>query len=475
MQDTAYESLLKRRRQQLHARIATVLEEEFPETAEREPEILAHHYTRAALIEQAMDYWERAGQRALARSAAAEAGADFYKALELLSTLPDAPERTRRELGLQIALGGALLAAKGYAAPETARAYDRALELCRRVGETSQLAVALYGHFVVPTLRGELEVAHQLAEEVQRLAQHQDDKSLLVTGHAVVGINALWGGRLAEARIALERLLALDDPARHQYPQDLRVSSLSFLSLTQFLLGYPDQAQARAREALAEAEKLASFGTLAMAQTFDCLLSHLRRDRQSARQRSESVIALTAESGAQLFLAFATYFRGWARVEEGELEPGIADLRNGLAAWRATGAGLHVPYLLALLGEALGKTGEGTQGADLVGEGLALVEQTGERWFEAELHRLRGELLLALPRADRTEAEACFHRALWVAREQDARLWELRAGASLARLWRDRGQWAEARDLLAPVYGWFTEGFDTPDLREARALLDALR
>ena len=480
VRDAAYQSLLRSRRQQLHARIARALEEHFPETADAKPELLARHCAEAGLAEQAVDYRRRAGEKALARSAMAEAAAQLTKGLEVLASLPDGPERRRRELGLQLVLGPALIAAKGVAAPETGRAYARACELCRELGDVPELFPALYGRSVVHFQRGELAAAHEVAQELLRLAEERGDAAAQVTGHRLIGSALSQLGRLAESRDHLETALARYDPVRDRtsalvYALDSRGVCLSWLSHVLLALGHPEQGLARNGEALARARELAHPNTVAFALSCGCIFHQLLRDRRGAQAEAEELVALATEQGFPVWLAAGTIVRGWALADDGRAEDGIVEIRRGLADYQATGAEMWSPYFLHLLAEALGRAGQATAGLDLVADAVDRTDRTGARWIEAELHRLRGELLLALPEPEWREAVACFRRALAGAREQGARLWELRAGTSLARLWRDRGERQKARDLLAPVHGWFAEGFGTQDLRDARALLDELR
>ena len=479
VQDAAYESLLRSRRQQLHARIAQILEERFPETAATEPELLAQHCTQAGLAEQAAAYWHKAGQRALARSATAEAVAQLSQGLEVLQRLPDGPERQRQEHGLQLVLGHALTAAKGYSAPETGRAFARARELCRQIGDTTQLFPVLFGQYVHHLVRAEPVPAREVAEEMLRLARQQDDTAAQVAAHRAVGSAFDDLGELSSARAHLEQALALYDPVAHRslaflYAQDPRVAGLCWLSRSLFALGYPEQSLARIREAWVAARELAHPHTVAHALGFRCNLCQLFQDRCGVEEQAEALITLGTEQSFPFWLALGTIYQGWALADGGQAEAGIARVCAGLAGYWATGAQHRSPYLLALLAEVHGKAGETSEALDVVAEALARVEKTGECWFEAELHRLRGELLLSLPEPNRTEAEACFRRAMAVARGQEAKLWELRAAMSLARLWRDQGRRAQAHDLLAPVYGWFSEGFNTTDLKEAKRLLDEL-
>jgi predicted ATPase/class 3 adenylate cyclase len=480
VRDTAYQSLPRGRRQQLHAQIAQVLVERFPEQVETEPELVALHRTEAGLAAQAADDWLRAGRRALARSATAEAVAQLTRGLDLLPALPDGPERWRRELDLQVALGSALIAAKGFAAPETSRAYARTHELCMVAGDTTRIFPALFGRFVVHFHRAELAAAHEVARELLRLAEEQGDVAAQVVGHRIVGAALFQLGRLAESREHLEQGLRLYEPARDRtsglvYATDSRVVCLHWLSHALLTLGYPEQAEARAVEALAHARELARPNTLADALCCACTLYARLRRRQEAQAHAEEVVALTTKQGFPLWLARGRSVRGWALVDGGHVEEGIAELRQGLADYAAAGADLWSTDFLALLAEVHWRAGQATTGLALLADALARAEVAGGRWLQAELHHLKGELLLALPDPDPAEAEVCFRRAEAIARGQDARMLELRAATSLGRLWRDQGRQAEACDLLAPIYGWFIEGFDTPDLIEARTLLEELR
>jgi predicted ATPase len=334
---------------------------------------------------------------------------------------------------------------------------------------------------VVYFQRAELAAAHEVASEVLRLAREAGDVPAQVTGHRAVGAVSSRLGGLAESRAHLEEGLALYDPERDRasglaYALDSRVVCSHWLAHVLLALGYPEQARARKDEALAWARELTHPSSLAHALFCACTLyASLRRGRE-AEAEAEALIALATEQGFPFWSSAGTVVRGWALADGGRAEEGIAEIRRGLADYSATGAELWSPDFLALLAEAHGRAGQAAAGLSLLADALDRVERTGARWIEAELHRRRGELLLlAVPEPDQHEAETCFHRALAVAREQDARMWELRAATSLGRLWRDQGKSAEARDLLAPIHGWFSEGFDTPDLQGAKALLDGLR
>jgi predicted ATPase/class 3 adenylate cyclase len=476
VQDAAYATLVRAKRQRLHARIAAAIEQHFPETVEAQPELLAHHYMKAGLAEPAIDYWLRAGQAEIARSATAEAIAQLSKGLELITALPDDAARWRRELELQVALGVALMAAKGWAAPEVGEVNARARDLCERLGDTSRLFPVLYGEWVFHVVRAELEAGRTAGEHLLRRALEQNDTAAETIGNRIVGTGALLCGELVAARAHLERTLVVYDPAVHRslaflFAQDPRVSGLSVLSWALFALGYPEQAQARSEQALTDAKELSHRNTLGYALLYGCILSQLRRDRGEAPDRANSLIALAAEQGSPHFLAAGSVIRGWTLGAAGEFEAGIVQIRDGLARWQATGAGFLVPYFLSLLAELHGHAGAVNDGLEVVTEALDRVDATGERWFEAELHRITGELMLRLPKADPAAAEARFRQAASVARHQGAKLWELRAATRLAGLLREQGRRDEAHDLLSPLYSQFTEGFGTADLRAASAIL----
>jgi predicted ATPase len=365
---------------------------------------------------------------------------------------------------------------QGWAARDAGRANARARELCEQIGSTAQLWPALYGQWAFHAVRAEHDAARELAEELLRRAQDHQDAAATVVAHRILGTGAFWRGEVAAAREPLERTLALYDPERHHslaflYVQDPRVAALSGLSWTLFTLGYPEQAQARSREALDAARELAHLNTLAYALMFACFFEQFRRAGRDAQDRAEVLVALATEQNFPHFLAAATMVQGWALTEAGEVETGLAQLRQGLPAWRATGAGLYEPYFLGLQAEAHGRAGSVHEGLDLVAKALRRVEETGERWFEAELHRLAGELMLQLPETDLAGAEARLRQATTIARLQNAKLWELRATTRLARLWTEQDRRGEAHDLLAPLYSQFTEGFGTPDLQVAQAIL----
>jgi TOMM system kinase/cyclase fusion protein len=490
IQDTAYQSLLKSKRQQLHQQIAQVLEEQFPETKETQPELLAHHYTEAGLTEQALPYWQRAGQRASERSANLEAISHLTKALELLKSLLDTPERTQQELALQTTLGPVLIATKGWAAPKTGEVYTRARELCQQVGEPPQLFPALWGLYGFYVVRGEFHTARELAEQLLGLAESQQNTAFLVQAYFALGLTLLALGELSSARKYLEQGSTLYDPQQHSshtflYGHNPGMSCLSFGALTLWHLGYPDQALNRSQEAVTLAQRTSHPFSLAYALNFATWLHQYRREREATRERAEAVLTLSTEQEFPFWVAYGTIQRGWTLAEQGQGEEGIAQIRYGLAAFRATGSGLWLSYCLALLAEAHGKVGQAEEGLGVLAEAWAFVGESGERYYEAELYRLKGELSLQSRQVKtsqdkseitnpQSEAEACFLKAIEIARRQQAKSLELRAVMSLARLWQQQGKKEEARQMLAEIYNWFTEGFDTADLQEAKALLAEL-
>jgi predicted ATPase len=419
------------------------------------------------------------GRSAGERSATTEAVTRLTLGLELLATLPDGRERSRRELDLQAMLGRALIAAKGYAAPATGAAFVRARELCEQVGDTTHLLPVLFGQWAYHLLRAEPEIAYRVAADMLRVAEPQQDAAPRLIAHRVAGATSFWLGRFVPARAHLERALELYDPAQHRtlahlYMFDPKIVGLDFVSLALLALGYPEQALARGREALAEARVLGHLVTLAPVLQHACLLHQFTQDPATARARAEELLALATRHGFPFWIGHGTFLKGWAVMAQSGLQEGLTAMRDGVAAIQATSSALIVPCYLAVLAGAHGRLGDPAAERALLNDALAQVNRTGERWFEAELHRLLGALLLTTPEPDPLGAEACFQRALAVARGQGARLWELRAATRLARLWAEQGRRAEAYDLLAPVYGWFTEGFDTADLKHAKELLEEL-
>jgi class 3 adenylate cyclase/predicted ATPase len=493
IQDAAYQSLLRSTRQQYHQRIAQALESRFPDIVETQPALLAHHYTEAGAMAQALPYWRRAGQDAGERSAHLEAIAHVSKGLEVLQTLPNSPERVQHELALHLALGASLTATEGYGAPEVERAYTRARTLCQEMGDTPQLIPVLFGLWRFYVQRGQLQTARELGEQCLTLAQRGYEPVHLLRAHNTLGVTLFYLGELPQARTHLEQGDSLGEPQTpraHSFVQDPVVAYRTYVALVLWLLGYPDQALQRSHDALNLAQELAHPHSLAFTLDLAAWLHQLRREEPVALERAEAAVTLATAQGFALWVAAGTIWRGWALAEQGQREEGITLMHQGLEAWRATGAEVWQPHVLALLAEAYGKSGQAEAGFRVLAEAVAVVEKTGEHLSDAELARLQGELLLQsgvqglassvssahitfpIPHAE--EAEACFRAALDIARRQQAKSLELRAALSLSRLWQQQGKRAEAYELLAPIYGWFTEGLDTADLQEAKALLEDL-
>jgi class 3 adenylate cyclase/predicted ATPase len=480
IQETAYQSLLKSARQDYHRRVAQVLEERFDEIATSQPETVARHYTEAGRVEQAVPYWRRAGENAARRSANTEAITHFTRGLELVRTLPVTRERARQEFEFLIALGPVLQSMHGWAAPETAAAYVRARALGEELGDTAGTFRALFGQWLGLWGSGELGGAQQMGEELLRLARAAGAPTLLLQAH-----HALWPtryllGDFTRTQSHVEEGLALCDPDSQgslEFPyggHDAGVCGCSFGAYTLWALGYPEQAQAKMAQGLELAERLAHPFTTTMVMGCAANLHMFRREEARVRHFTNSAIALSTEHGFPQWRASARVWRGWSLAVGEERDEGIREMRQGIADWKATQAKFFVPMYWALIAEACLRAGRFEEGEAALAEATNAIADTGERFYEAEVSRLIGELALARSPADWVAAEAAFLGAIEVARRQEARSWELRATTSLARLWQGQGKREQARQLLGEAYGWFTEGFDTLDLRDARALLSEL-
>jgi class 3 adenylate cyclase/predicted ATPase len=479
IQDAAYESLLKSTRQQYHQRIAHVLEEQFPETTVTQPELIAHHYTEAGLTEQAVHYWHKAGQSAVQRSAHVEAISHLRQGLELLETLPETPQRLQREVDMHITLGASLLATKGSGAPEVEQTYLRARQLCEHLEAPHQLFPVLRGLWNYYNGRAEHQTAHALGEQLLTLAQQAQDTPMLVATHRALGTTMFWLGAGASAHRHFAQGVALYHAQQHhslafRYGEDASVLCHMFAAWTLWYLGYPDQGLSRSHEALTLGQQRAHPFSLSFALTMAAMFHQFRREMQAAQERAEAAIRLTTEQGFPYFMALSSLMRGWALAHQERAQEGSEQYTQSLMTYCATGAELLRPYLRALLADVHGILGKPETGLAVLGEALTHADKTGERWYESECYRLKGALLLQQSSSNQTEAESCFLQAISIARSQEAKSFELRTATSLSKLWQHRGKRQEAHDLLAPVYGWFTEGFDTADLQEAKALLEEL-
>ncbi|MBI3801363.1 MAG: AAA family ATPase [Deltaproteobacteria bacterium] len=491
VQDTAYQSLLKSRRQQLHRQVAQVLEEKFLQTVESQPELVARHYTEAGLIERAIPYWQQAGQLASQHSANTEAVSHLTTGLELLQNLPDTPERNQQELTFQLTLGALRIATHGVASPEAEHAFRRARKLCEQTNDKEHVFPVLCGIVLYHAMRAEYHKAHELAEEVFRVAQESQDPDLLIEAHYQQGHTLIWIGQFPAALTHVEQGIALYDPQKHRshaalYGSDPGVSCRAHAMQALWLLGYPDQALATAKESLALTQNLSHTNSAAYGLATLVEVHQHRREWAAAQERGEAALAFATEFGLPYFAAQISIMLGSALAGQGRYEEGIAKMRYGLAAQRATGGEALMHYWLALQLEAYIETGQFEEAWPVLKEALTIRPKYGDRFWEEEVYRLNGELLLAKARSNpeaqdrrqkaaiEAEAEACFRRALDTAREQRTKSFELRAATSLARLWQQQGKKKEAHELLAEIYGWFTEGFDTKDLQDAKALLEEL-
>jgi class 3 adenylate cyclase/predicted ATPase len=475
IQDVAYQSLLRSTRQRYHRRTAEVLGEQFPETAESQPELVAHHFTEGGLSGQAIVHWRRAGQRAIERSASVEAIGHLDKALDQLKSQPDGVDRQRHELELQTTLGSVLMAAKGYAASEVEAAYARARELCEQLGESSQLFTVLRGLWGFHVVRADLQTAHELGEQCLALAERAPTPVALVWAHYQLGMTLFHLGELVSAQHHFRQSLAAYDREKRRAPralQDPGVACLSYMGMVSALLGFPDEARQRSHEAIGLAEKLSHPFSLAYALTIGASVSQICQEVGETQARAEAANAVARQHGIPYFWAYGPILRGWALGAQGRAGEAIAEQQRGAAAYRATGAELARPYFLAMLADSYRRQGQADEGLVALETALAMVGRTGERWIEAELHRLKGELVCLASPTDCAQAELHFRQALDIARSRGERLLELRVATSLASFWHARRRSDEARRVVAEVYGRFTEGFDSWDLREAKVLLD---
>jgi tetratricopeptide (TPR) repeat protein len=477
VQDAAYSTLLRSRRQQLHSRIATTLESQFPEIATAHPDLMAQHCAEASMPDKAIGYWLKAGQLAVTRSAMTEAVAQLQKGLDLLASLPGGDWRRQRELDLLLALGRALLAVKGYAAAAVGETYARAEVLAEQLDRSDCLGSLLWGQWVFHMMRSELGLALSLAERIGQIGEAQDNVALRLLGHLERGQVRYYLGEFAAARALFEQCHGLNDPTHRAVcaavaPSDPYCQMLAWLAWTLTSLGYMDQGHWRMNEALREARRVGHAHTLVYMLGFAAFVELTTGSPHEALRHAEEIVALSDEHGFPFWLAYGTAQRGAALTALGQAREGLTLITRGLSMLRATAAVIGTPWMLTRLAEAHRRLGHSVEGLNCLAEAAQVIEATDERRDEAELYRVRGDLLNAT--GDRAAAAQSYHQALVVGQRQSGKLFELRAATSLACLWRDQGKRTEARDLLAPVYNWFSEGFDTPVLQEAKALLDEL-
>ena len=483
VRDAAYGTLLRGRRQRLHAQIARALEDRFPEMVLAQPALLAQHCAAAGLAEKAVGYWLKAGQQALARSTMTEAVAQLRKGLEVLASLPDSPWRRQQELDLQIALGSALAATKGIAADDVGVTITRARALAEQLDRPQYLVPLLFGQWRFRSVRSEHKLALSHAEELAKIGEARNDVVAQLLGHRAHGQTCIYLGEFVAAQARLEQCLALSDPRYRVIggglSDDPYATMLANLGMALAYLGYIDQARSRLHEAISEARRLKHAVTLATvllwatwAELVWVTWAESITGSPELERHVEEFLALSTERGFRFHLAFATVARGRLLTALGQTQEGLALLSQGLAATRATGAIVTTPISLVWAAEAYATLGQPREGLDCLAEAAGTIEATEERCYEAELYRLRGDFLQAA--GDPSAAERNYHQAITVAERQSANLFQLRASAGLARLWRDQGKRVDARDLLGPIYSWFTEGFDAPDLKDAKSLLDEL-
>jgi predicted ATPase/class 3 adenylate cyclase len=473
-QEVAYNSILIEARKLLHERVGQTIEALFAQQLDDHLTVLAHHYGRSNNMDKAIEYLGRAGQQAIKRSAYFDAITSFSTAIDLLHKLPDSPERIQRELPLQVALGQASIAIKGWAARGVERVFARAREICERLGDPPELFPALLGVWSGYYLRGELRKAHELGELLLRRAETARDSTLLLYAHLVLEDTLFSMGESVRAKDHFLMAISLYDRARPiQIGFDSGVNCLSYMALILWTLGYPDQALKKGNEAVALAQGLSHPLSLAMAEGLVGYLRQYRREARAAQEVAEHLIALSTEHGFTHWLAQADITRGWAIVEQGD-EEGIEQIQKGLAVFRAIGNKTLLPHALCLLAEACIESGRLDEGIGALREAMAAVDEHEIRHYEPEIHRLKGELLLKQDHSKTAEAQNCFQRAIEVARKQSAKSLELRATMSLVRVPAQLNRRDESRTMLADIYNWFTEGFDTADLKDASALLDEL-
>jgi class 3 adenylate cyclase/predicted ATPase len=480
IQDVAYASLLKGRRQQIHARIGEILETKFPDVVKTHPETLAGHFAGAGLAEMAALQWLEAGRRAAQRSAHVEATAHFRSGVDEILALPEDAKRHEQELDLQTTLGMSLIATKGPGSPETRDTYARAQVLCDKLGDRERVFPVLYGQAALNYIKGEIVQCLDANMEFLRLAQQSDNEALILTGHRIVGTTNQMLGNFASSREHLETAIDLYRPDEHrtlalEYGHDPLATGNAVLSVVSWALGYPDKSRVLIDQAVALATELRHPHTLAIVLSCAGWVGHLLRDASSAREHSHALMTLSNDNQFPVWLETAKVMSGWATAAEGDPSEGLAQAEDGLNGYQALGGMLTRPFLFSLLAKIHAGNGEMQKALHWVDKALTVAQESRECWWLSELLRAKGTYLVAMSGAGSDKAEESLLSAIECAKSQQARLLELRSAISLARLLRSQGRNRGAHDLLAPVYNWFTEGFDTVDLKEAKVLLEELK
>lgn len=478
IQDAAYQSLLKRTRQQYHEQVARLLEEHFPETVEAHPELVAHHYQEAGMTREAIDYWYLAGERARTRSANHEAVAHLQKGISIIGGLPDEEEQARYELKMQFSLGGVYLQMKGHSAPEVGITFARARELCLHVGDAPELVPTLFGLWRTYVVQmTDIEKPKEVAEQLLRLAEDDGSAVSRVVAHYAVGFTAYVRGQFSQAHRHLTegtRLYSFEDRDKavvYRFGQDPGVACLCYRALIEWILGYGGEALKSSQEGLALARRLEDPFSIVFALDITSFLDQLRGDQKAVSQKADEAVSLAEEKGYPYFSGVGKVMQGWAEAANHPTHTTVQGFRQRIDQHRGLGTELFVPYFLALLGDVALKARQAEAAGAALEEAHILLTKTGERWWESETCRLLGEISIEKNAA---KAEAQFEKALSVARRDNAIYFELRAAVSLGRLWRQRGKAGEARNMLHEICSRFTEGFGTADVKEAKELLDEL-
>jgi predicted ATPase/class 3 adenylate cyclase len=479
IQETAVQSLLKRTRQQFHARVGQVLEERFPDSVAAEPEVVARHYEQAGLTDQAIAHYQRAGERAAERSANEEAIGHLRRALALVATLPESRQRLQRELALQMAIGGPLSAARGWTNPEYEGVFVRARELVSEIGESPELPRVLEGMAAAYLMKGDLATSAEVARQTLAAAERTGETFDRLLGEVALGTALLYQGSLAQAEEHLAQAIQLYDPGEHAafaytLGFDRGGATHAHAANCQLYLGHLDRALAMSEQAIALARRVDHPPTLALALFQAGVVCYERRELDRLATRIDELVPLAERVGLPFWLGGGQFFRGVLRAEAGQGDAGLAEMQQALIELAGLGYGLGAPAVLLVFAKSLWKLGRHDEALGAVDLGLAQAQQLGQNYADAELHRVRAEILLDRDGATANEAAALLRQSLEIARRQQAKLFELRAAATLARVWQDQGKQKQASALLAPVYGWFSEGLDTQDLKDAKAQLEQL-